>query len=56
MVRLRTRNYNRHLLVSLVLGICGLAVLVIALPSWILWALFGTGLLTGALIMLLGKR
>ncbi|HOP70465.1 MAG: hypothetical protein WBL52_01115 [Bacillota bacterium] len=54
-MRLRSRN-RRHRWVSLALGACGLAILIMALPSWMLWALLGTLLLAGGTVMYLTNK
>jgi hypothetical protein len=54
-VRLRSRKHNRHL-ISAVLGACGLVILIMALPSWMLWALLGSAMLAGGVVMFLGNR
>lgn len=50
-MRLRIRRVRQFQILPLAMAMCGLIILIIALPSWFLWALSGTGLLAGAWIL-----
>ncbi|HHY18185.1 MAG TPA: hypothetical protein GX524_08905 [Firmicutes bacterium] len=51
-MRLRIRSYRQNQILPLAMGIGGLIIIAIALPSWIRWLLFGAGLVIGAWILL----
>ncbi|NLC15722.1 MAG: hypothetical protein GX784_05270 [Firmicutes bacterium] len=55
-MRLRSRKHNRRIAFSAGLGICGLGILLAALPGWMLWALLGSAMLAGGVVILLGNR
>jgi hypothetical protein len=45
---MQSRGVSQRIIISAAMGVAGTVVLVIALPSWLLFSLLGAGLLAGA--------